>query len=50
VQQRRGQRLRIEVPLREDVRDGERVRDVGLAGLAELPFVRGFAEVVGRLS
>ena len=49
VQQRRGQRLRVEVPLREDVGDGERVRDVGLAGLAELPFVRGLAEVVGRL-
>ena len=49
VQQRGGQRLRVEVPLREDVGDGERVRDVGLARLAELPVVRGLAEVVGRL-
>ena len=33
VQQRRHQRLRVEVPLREDLGDRERVRDVRLAGL-----------------
>src|SRR5205085_8189653 len=48
VEQRGSERLRIEVPLREDVGDGERVRDVRLAGLAILPFVRFLAEVVGR--
>ena len=49
MQQRRGQCLRIEVPLREDVGDGERMRDVGVTGLAELSFVRRFAEVICRL-
>ena len=48
VQQRRGERLRVHVPLREDVGDGERVGDIRLAGLAELAFVRRLAEVVGR--
>ncbi len=46
VKQSCGKRLRIEVPLREDVGDGERVRNVGLTGLPELPFVGRFAEVV----
>ena len=49
VQQRRGERLRIHVPLRENVGDREGVRDVRLAGLAVLPFVCGFAEMVRRL-
>jgi hypothetical protein len=49
MQERGGERLRIEVPLGEDVRDRERVRDVGLARLAELPFVRLLAEVIRRL-
>jgi hypothetical protein len=49
VQQRRRQRLRVEVPLGEDLGNGQRVRDVGLAALAELPVVRGFAERVGAL-
>ena len=47
VQQRRDQRLRVELPLREDLGDRERVRDVGLAGLAELALVGRVAEVVG---
>ena len=46
VQQRRGERLRIEMPLREDVGDRQRMRYVGIAGLAELARVRGFAELV----
>jgi hypothetical protein len=49
MQERGGERLRIEVPLGEDVGDRERVRDVGLARLAELPFVRLLAEVIRRL-
>ena len=48
VQQRRSQRLRVHVPLREDVGDRERVGDVGLAGLAVLPFVRRLTEIVRR--
>ena len=47
VQQRGGQRLRVEMQLGEDVGDRERVDDVGIAGLAELTFVCGFGEVVG---
>ena len=41
VEQCRHQRLRVEVPLREDLRHRERVGDVGLAALAVLPGVRG---------
>ena len=36
VQQRGGEPLRVEPPLRQDARHRERVRDVRLAGLAEL--------------
>jgi hypothetical protein len=49
VEQRGGERLRVHVPLREDVGNGERVRDVRLAGLTELAFVSCLAEVVRRL-
>ena len=44
VQERGGQPLRVEAPLRQDARDRERVRDVGLAGLAELPAVSRVGE------
>src|SRR5262245_7333690 len=37
------------MPLREDAGDRERMRDVGLAGLAELSLVGLFAEVISRL-
>ena len=47
VQQRGHQRLAVHVPAGEDFGDCERVRDVGLARLAGLPRVRGFAEPVG---
>jgi hypothetical protein len=40
VQQRRGEPLRVDPPLRQDARDGERMRDVRLARLAELAAVR----------
>ena len=46
MQQRGGQGLGIEMPLREDLGDGDRVGDIGVAGLPELPFVRGFAELI----
>ncbi len=49
VKQRRHERLRVEVPLREDLRHRERVRDVGLAALAELPGMRGAGRLVGPL-
>ena len=45
VQQRGGEALRVEPPLRQDGRDRERVRDVRLARLAELPAVRGLGEL-----
>ena len=45
VQQRGGETLRVEAPLREDAGDRQRVRDVRLAGLAELAAVRGVREV-----
>ena len=45
VQQRGGEPLRVEPPLRQDARDRERVRDVRLARLAELPAVRGLGEL-----
>jgi hypothetical protein len=41
VQQRGGEPLRVEPPLRQDARDRERMRDVRLARLAELPAVGG---------
>src|SRR4029078_2999939 len=46
VQQRRHQRLAVEVPVGEDLGDGERVRDVRVAGLAGLPGVGGFRKAV----
>ena len=49
VQQRRHQRLRVEVPLGEDLGDGERVGDVRLAALAVLARVRGARDLVGLL-
>jgi hypothetical protein len=49
VEERGSQRLRIEVPLREDVGDRQRMGDVGLARLAELALVGLLAEVIGRL-
>jgi hypothetical protein len=49
VQQRRHQGLRVEVPLGEDLGDGERVRDVRLAALAILARVRGARDLVGLL-
>ena len=45
VQQRGGEPLGVELPLRQDAGDGERMRDVRLAGLAELAAVRGFGEL-----
>ncbi len=47
VEQRGGERLRVEMPLREDLRDRERMGDVGFAGLAELPVVGLGTEAVG---
>ena len=41
VQHGGDQGLRIEMPAREDLRNGEGMRDVRLARLAELAFVRG---------
>ena len=46
VQECRGQRLRVEMEFGEYVGDRQRVRDVRVAGSAELAAVRGFAEVV----
>ena len=45
VQQRGGEPLRVEAPLRQDAGDRERMRDVRLAGLAELAAVRGLGEL-----
>jgi len=47
VQERRHHRLRVELPVGDDLRDRDRVRDVGQAAFAELPLVRGAAELVG---
>ncbi len=41
VQQRRHHRLGVELPVGDDLGDRDRVRDVGMAALAELPLVRG---------
>jgi hypothetical protein len=49
VQQRRHEGLRVEVPLREDLRDRERVGDVGLAALAVLAGVGRARDLVGLL-
>ena len=45
VQQRGGEPLRVEAPLRQDAGDRQRVRDVRLAGLAELAAMRGVGEL-----
>ena len=44
VQQCGGEPLRVEAPLRQDAGDRQRMRDVGLARLAELALVRVFGE------
>src|SRR5215470_15993517 len=49
VEERGGEPLRVEPPLREDARYGERVRDVGLAGLAELSLVSVLGKSKGAL-
>ena len=49
VQQRRDQRGRVHAQFGEDVRDGERMRDVRVAGLAELAGVPLLGDVVGAL-
>jgi hypothetical protein len=48
VQEGGGQGLGIEVPLAEDVGDGERMRDIGFAGAAELALVGALGELVSR--
>ena len=45
VQERGGEPLRVEPPLRQDAGDRERMRDVRLARLAELAAVRGLGEL-----
>ena len=45
VEQRGGEPLRVEPPLRQDARDRERMRDVRLAGLAELAAVGRVGEL-----
>ena len=49
VQQRGHHRLRVELPVGEDLGDRERMRDVGVAALPELALVGGVAELVGLL-
>ncbi len=49
VQQRRHQRLRVEVPFGEHLRHRERVRDVRLAALAVLARMRRARDAVGLL-
>jgi hypothetical protein len=46
VEQRRHQRLPVEVPLGEDLGHRQRVRNIGVARLAGLAGVRGFREAV----
>ena len=45
VEERGGEPLRVEAPLRQDARDRERMRDVRLAGLAELAAVGRLGEL-----
>ena len=47
VEEGRHQRLPVEVPVGQDLRDRERVRDVGVAGLPRLAVVRRLREAVG---
>ena len=49
VEDRGDQRLRIEPEVREQAGDCDRVRDVGLAGTATLPFVGLVRELIGFL-
>jgi hypothetical protein len=49
MQQRRHDRLVVEIPARADFRDGDRMRDVGLATLAILAEVGFVAEMERRL-
>ena len=44
VEERRGEPLRVEPPLRQDAGDGQRVRDVGFARLAKLALMRVFGK------
>jgi len=46
VQQRRHQRLPVEMPIGEDLGDGQGVRDVRVARLPRLPGVRRLREPV----
>jgi len=46
VQQRRHQRLPVEMPIGEDLGDGQGVRDVRVARLSRLPGVRRLREPV----
>ncbi len=50
VQQRGRERLRVEVPLGEDLGDFDGMRDVRLAGAPELTLVSGLGELIGRLN
>ncbi len=47
VQNRRDDRIRVEMQIRQDGGGGHRMRDVGLAGEALLAFVGGGAELGG---
>src|SRR5919204_3503194 len=49
VQERRHQRLAVEMPAGEDLGDRERVGNVRVTRLARLPGVRGLGEAVGLL-
>ena len=49
MEQGGGKRLGVDVPLRENAGDRERMRDVGLARLAELAFVRLLAHADRKL-
>ncbi len=49
MQQRRHNRLRIQLPVRADFRDRDRMHDIRLAALAILPEMRFVAEMEGRL-
>src|SRR5262249_38782649 len=49
VEEGRHHRLSVELPIGDDLGDGERVRDVGVAAEPELAVVGGVAELVGLL-
>src|SRR6185369_5403913 len=46
VEQRRHQRLPVQAPARENLGHGERMRNVGFAGLARLAGMRGAGEAI----